>query len=377
MRNHSAIWPSAEWHLNRFNPDEPIFYFSPKTLQDTARKFLEGFGGVVTYAVKANDQVVVLENLVGAGLRAFDVASPHEMARVRDVLPEAELHYHNPIRSTDEIACAIGHGIRSWSVDCLSELEKLIGVPREGTEIAVRLRLPIKGGAYDFGEKFGATPEEAIPLLRRVVDMGFIPTMTFHPGTQCVDPKAWATYIGRVAQIAQDAGVTLARLNVGGGFAAHRVGQAPDLKMVFSCIAHEVTKAFGEVAPELVCEPGRAMVAEAFTLALRIKAIRSDGSLFLNDGIYGSLAELRDMELSDRVIVLRAQQGQLTGPMQDRVVFGPTCDSVDRLPDPMPLPSEVAEGDYLLLEGMGAYSSSISTRFNGYGDQQIITITDA
>jgi len=56
------------------------------------------------------------------------------------------------------------------------------------------------------------------------------------------------------------------------------------------------------------------------------------------------------------------------------VVFGPTCDSIDRLPDPLPLPSDLAEGDYLLIAGMGAYTRCLSTDFNGYGLREIVTV---
>lgn len=376
MRNQPALWPNPSWHLGKFTPDVPVLYFSPDVLQNTARRFLDGFDGLVTYAVKANDDTEVLANLVSAGLRAFDVASPSEMEKVRAVLPDADLHYHNPVRSSSEIATAVGHGIRSWSVDCFRELEKLSDIPRDGTEIAVRLRLPVVGAAYDFGEKFGADPDKAVQLLQRVAEMGFVTSLTFHPGTQCADPQAWAVYITEAAEVARRADVRLARLNVGGGFAAHRSGKAPDIEAIFDRIAAETKRAFGQEAPALVCEPGRAMVAEAFTLALRVKSVREDGALFLNDGVYGALTELRDIGLPDRVQVLTQEGLDRIGTPKPRVVFGPTCDSIDRLPDAMPLPETIAEGDYVLIRAMGAYCASISTRFNGYGTQDVLTVAE-
>lgn len=373
MQNEMAVWPTPQVHLAKCAPDNPMLYFCPDVLRQTAERFQRGFDGLVTYAVKANDHAEVLDNLVGADLRTFDVASPEEMARVRRALPEAVLHYHNPVRSRSEVAEAAGYGIASWSVDCLGELEKLAGVRRNGTEIAVRLRLPVPGAAYDFGEKFGADPDHAVELLQRVVEMGFAPSITFHPGTQCADPQAWAVYIVEAADVASRAGVRLKRLNVGGGFAAHRKGPAPDLEAIFQRVSGEVARVFGQNAPDLVCEPGRAMVADAFSLALRVKAVRDDGAVFLNDGVYGGLTEMRDIGLSDRLEVLRNGL-HLHGPKNARVVFGPTCDSIDRLPDPMPLPVSVDEGDHLLIHGMGAYCQSLSTRFNGYGVRDVVTV---
>ncbi|MBR9843455.1 MAG: type III PLP-dependent enzyme [Rhodobacteraceae bacterium] len=373
MRNDTAIWPSPESYVTRMQPDHPVLCFAPDVLQAVARRFIDGFAGLVTYAVKANDDPAVLANLAAAGIRAFDVASPAEMARVRAVKGDAVLHYHNPVRSVEEIAAGVVHGVQSWSVDCAQELAKLADVPREGVEIAVRLRLPVKGAAYDFGGKFGADPEGAVALLRQVVEMGFVPSLTFHPGTQCADPEAWAVYIEAAADVARRAGVRLARLNVGGGFAAHRAGVAPDLEAIFDRIA-EAAEVFGPDRPALVCEPGRAMVSEAVTAVLRVKALRSGGAVFLNDGIYGALAEWRDIGAPGRFRVM-SPEGQLRqGAMRERVVFGPTCDSLDRLPEALALPEDMAEGDYLLVPGMGAYTAAITTGFNGYGRHEVVTV---
>lgn len=366
-------WPDPRAHIQRCRPDEATVYFCPEVLQATAKRFQDGFPGLVTYAVKANSGEEVLANLVNAGIRAFDVASPREMAAVRAVCAEAVLHYHNPVRSAEEIRVAIAHGVAAYSVDCPRELDKLAGVPR-GTEMSVRLALPVTGAAYDFGEKFGVPPKLAVALLRRVVDLGFTPSVTFHPGTQCADPAAWGSYIKVVAEVAREAGVRLARLNVGGGFAAHRVGPAPDLEAIFDHIGAETAAHFGVDAPVLVCEPGRAMVADAFTLATRIKAVRQDGAIFLNDGVYGGLTEIRDIGGTDRVQVMSGDGAWRQGSPRDRVVFGPTCDSIDRLPDPLPLPGDLAEGDYVFFAGMGAYCRSLTTQFNGYGLGAPVTV---
>ncbi|WP_371056659.1 type III PLP-dependent enzyme [Rhodosalinus sp. K401] len=373
MQSGATLWPSPETHLARANPRGPVLYFCPDTLQRTARRFLDGFPGLVTYAVKANDGPEVLENLVAAGIAAFDVASPAEMAQVRAAFPGAVLHYHNPVRAPEEVAAGKTHGVVSWSVDCAAELDKLMPLP-DGAEVAVRLRLPVAGAAYDFGAKFGADPEVAAALLAEVARRGLTPSLTFHPGTQCADPEAWAAYIFSAAEVARRAGVTLHRLNVGGGFAAHRDADAPDLEAIFARIGAACAAAFGASAPALVCEPGRAVAAEAFTLALPVKAVRPDGALFLGDGIYGALAELRDIAAPGRFRLLDAAARPRTGAPVPRVVFGPTCDSLDRLPEPLPLPGDVAEGDWLVLPAMGAYSAALSTRFNGYGALDRVTV---
>jgi ornithine decarboxylase len=360
--------------LAEHKPDAPILFFAPSVLNATARRFQADFDGLVTYAVKANDRPEILGNLVAAGLTTFDVASPTEMRGVREACADAVLHYNNPVRSEAEVAAGIEMGVASWSVDDAGELAKLVDVPRSA-EVSVRFALPIKGAAYDFGAKFGATPDEAAILLRTVVDMGFVPSLCFHPGTQCDDANAWGAYVIEAARIAAMAGVKLSRLNIGGGFAADRGQGQPDHRAVFGVVGHALKSAFGEDAPKLLCEPGRAMVADACVLATRVKAMRKGADVvFLNDGIYGGLPDLRDMGLSGLVEVL-GPLGLRSGAVKPRIVFGPTCDSLDRLPDGLPLPEDTEVGDYVMFGGMGAYSIAMTTAFNGYGVHQMQMVT--
>jgi len=374
MTRQTPIWPDPITHLLSTRPDHPVLYLSPARLQRDARQLRSLFPGVVSYAVKANDRPEVLENLIAAGIRAFDVASTAEMTRLRRIDPNLALHYNNPVRSDDEVATGIRLGVTSWSVDHRVGLAQLAHVPKS-CEIAVRFTLPIKGGAYDFGSKFGASPDEATNLLRAVAQGGWRTALTFHPGTQCHTAQAWVSYIHEAAAIARRAGVTLGRLNVGGGLPADRGNGTPDLERIIWTIRHSTGSAFGRNTPQLLCEPGRAMVAEAGVLATRVKQLRNGGAtVYLNDGIYGGLAELRDIGLTARLRVIGPDGAPRQGRPRPRTVFGPTCDSLDRLPDGMCLPQDTRTGDYLLFGGMGAYSIVTSTAFNGYGLYDVITV---
>ncbi len=370
-----TIWSNPTEYLRTMQPENPVLFFAPQALQAMAQRFVAGFPGMVTYAVKSNPSDEVIENLAAAGIRAFDVASPFEIALIRKLVPDAGLHYNNPVRARHEIAFAVAHGVDSYSVDSHSELDKLIAMVPQGREIAVRFKLPVDGAAYNFGAKFGATVELATALLARVADASFAPSLCFHPGTQCTDPAAWEAYIRAAATICAGAGVTITRLNVGGGFPSHRLGgTVPQLDATFALIDRVATEAFGADRPQLICEPGRGLVADAFTLADRVKAVRDGGHVFLNDGVYGALTELPLIGNVDRTTVLSADGRPRSGALQGRIVFGPTCDSVDRLPGEVMLPSDIAEGDYLVFHGLGAYSTVTNTRFNGFGELQLATV---
>ena len=371
-----TIWSNPTEFLRVQQPENPVLFFAPTMVQAAARRFIDGFPGMVTYAVKSNPTEEVVENLAAAGIRGYDCASPFEIDLIRRLAPDAAIHYNNPVRARFEIKHAVSRDVKSWSVDSRSELAKLIEmVPAEGCEISVRFKLPVGGAAYNFGAKFGATAELATDLLKMVADAGFIPSLTFHPGTQCTDPAAWETYILTAAEIAQGAGVTIARLNVGGGFPNHRLnGLMPVLEDTFALIDRTATAAFGDDRPLLICEPGRALCGDAFTLAARVKAVRDDSHVFLNDGVYGALTELPLIGVIDRIEVLTPACAKRDGDALPRIVFGPTCDSVDRLPGEVALPEDISEGDYVVIHGMGAYSTVTNTRFNGFGELSIATV---
>ena len=371
-----TIWTNPSEFLRNQTPDYPVMFFAPSVLQESARTFIDGFPGLVTYAVKSNPDEMVIQNLVAAGIQGFDVASPAEIEMIARVAPSAAMHYHNPVRGRHEIAYAVSMGVKSYSVDSRSELKKLAEiVPADGAEISVRFKLPVAGAAYNFGAKFGATVELATELLREAADHGFIPSLTFHPGTQCTDPMAWDAYLRAAAEICRNAGVKARRLNVGGGFPSHRLhGEVPQLGAIFALIERVAGEAFDGQPPALVCEPGRALVAESFSLATRVKGLRDGEHVFLNDGTYGNLDELPITGIIDRIAVVTPDGHRRQGDARPRVIFGPTCDSVDRLPGEVDLPGDLEEGDYLVFSGMGAYSTATNTRFNGFGDMVIATV---
>ncbi len=371
-----SIWANPTEFLRAQSPENPVLFFAPSAAQAAARRFIDGFPGLVTYAVKSNPGEEMIENLVAAGIKGFDCASPFEIDLIRRLAPDAVIHYNNPVRSRTEIALAVARNVKSYSVDSKSELAKLIEmVPVADTEISVRFKLPVSGAAYNFGAKFGATAEVAVELLSTVAAAGYIPSITFHPGTQCTDPAAWASYIREAAEIARKAGIKIARLNVGGGFPNHRaVGILPQLDATFETIGRVAREAFGDALPALICEPGRALCGDAFTLAARVKSVRDGAHVFLNDGIYGSLLELGQIGIIDRIEVLDPQGNHRTGAVHGWICFGPTCDSIDRLPGDVPFPSDITEGDYVIVHGMGSYSTVTNSRFNGFGDLHRATV---
>lgn len=360
-------------------PDYPSFLFSERLLRTAAKTFASGFDGLVTYAVKANPSDHIIAILADEGLKAFDVASVNEMELVRRHAPNAALHYNNPIRSKREISMAWNtYKVRSYSIDNAAELEQIASIvqPSTDVEITVRFKAGKARKSYDFGTKFGIDEPGAVALVKQAADMGYTPSLCFHVGSQCEDVYAYDRHVAAAGRIATKAGITLKRLNVGGGFpATYPSSSAPPLARYFDVIRKAVAKTFGDTPPELIVEPGRAMVTPCTSLLLRVKHQRSGRSVYLNDGAYGALMEVKFMPIVPPVRVWRGDEVQ-HGPTSPFTIFGPTCDSYDSLPQLFDLPTDIAEDDWIEFGLMGAYTQASVTAFNGFSDRLQFSVDD-
>ncbi|MDE2383696.1 MAG: type III PLP-dependent enzyme [Alphaproteobacteria bacterium] len=362
--------------------ETPVFCFSAKALKARAAIYLQGFKGEVTFAVKSNPSREVIATLAEAGLKAWDVASVQEMELVHSIQPDARFHYHNPVKSRREIERAYREfNCRRFVVDCREELDKITAIAGadRNIEIAVRLVLPRDRGAsaHDFSTKFGAPEHIAIELLKKVAALGFIPMLTFHPGSQSKDPQTYARHIEAAARIAKSAGVEIGKLNVGGGFPAdYEYSKAPEPDVYFRVIEVARDQHFaGRKLPQLECEPGRGLAATSMSLLSAVKLVCTDGDdIFINDGVYGGLMEYWQVpELKPPVRAIRGGK-VLEGPVKNWKVFGPTCDPMDVLPHRLDLPADLRDGDFIEFGTLGAYGISTLTMFNGYGHHDIVPV---
>lgn len=354
-------------------PDFPSFIFSERELRKCAQTFKAGFDGLVTYAVKANPEEHVIAILADEGLKAFDVASPAEMDLVHRLAPQAALHYNNPVKSRREIIAAQEtYGVKSYAIDNLAELEQLAAIvtPSRDVEVTIRFKAGKARKAYDFGTKFGISENGAVDLAKVADGMGYTVSLCFHVGSQCEESYAYERHIMAAGRIARKSGIIIARLNVGGGFpAAYPSSGAPPLDRYFEAIERATKKTFGGNRPEMIVEPGRAMVTPSTSLLLRVKHTRGGRSVYVNDGAYGALMEIKFMPIVPAVRVWRGPE-LLKDKMKPFTLFGPTCDSYDVLDQPFDLPQSVQEDDYIEMSQMGAYTQASTTAFNGFATRK-------
>jgi ornithine decarboxylase len=365
---------SVEKVIERLKPAEPVYVLHPSRFQAAAKRFLDSFPGDALYAVKANPHPLVLDQVWASGIRHFDTASLGEIELVRGRFPEAQCHFMAPVRAVGAAKAAFERfGVADYVIDCDFELDKLLGEIKdpEKLRIFVRIATPLGGALIELSSKFGTTPEEGARLLKRVAESGAAPAITFHVGSQCLSPFSYAQAIEMARRTAALSGVEIRGLDVGGGFPGPYVGNdVPPYHWYFDTI-REALATFGEKHPPVLCEPGRALIAEGITLITQV-ILRKGDSLYLNDGVYGSFDELTlpgwTAEYAHRTFTLDARNRALPldGGTRAFRIYGPTCDTLDVLPRPLALPENIAAGDFIVFEAVGAYSVALRTNFNGF-----------
>jgi ornithine decarboxylase len=358
-------------------PDRPVFGLRPHAAGRAARWFLENFPGEVAYAYKANSSVFLVGALYGAGIRNFDVASLPELEDAATI-PQAQLHFMHPVKSRTAIRRAYhDYGVKCFALDSEDELDKIVTETggAEDLQLFVRMTVPAMNSSIPLERKFGIEGEPANRLLvkaRQVCDeLG----LTFHVGSQTETPAAFEFAFDTLHKAIVEAGVVVDAIDVGGGFPARYSEAAPaPLQSFVDVIVERFEKLPVSHDCRLICEPGRALVAEAESLIVRVDARRGN-ELFINDGGYGALFDAA--QLGFTVPIRRIEVGAAS---KDKLVpfslWGPTCDSIDHMKGPFMLPENVGEGDYLEIGNMGAYGRAIAGHFNGYGRYDEVILDD-
>jgi len=359
-------------------PSLPLHCLRPAAIEDAAKRFLALFPGETLYAVKCNPEPSVLRAVHAAGVRHFDCASPGEIALVRAMFPEAQLHYMHPVKARAAIREAWRqHGVRDFALDSADELAKILAETRQpGTDrdlgLFVRLALPKGAAVYDLSGKFGASPEAAAALLAAARPHAARLGLCFHVGSQCLEPAAYARALELAAGVIGAAGVAVDIIDVGGGFPVSYPDLVPPPLRDFTAAIGDAVARLGPAPAKLWAEPGRALVAGGVSVVVQVQLRRGD-ALYINDGIYGSLSDAGAPAFRFPVKLLRAAAAP---ELRGFEFFGPTCDSADRMRGPFLLPEDVHEGDWIEIGQLGAYGACLRTAFNGFDRARVVEVID-
>ena len=370
---------SVEDLISQLKPDNPVYCIRKRPIHIASKFFQKKFPGKILYAVKTNPNTEVLKTILDSGIDQFDVASIKEIEVIKNLNKYVKCSYMHTVKSRDNIREAyFKYNIKTFALDSKDELIKIIESTNyaKDLELFVRVSVSNEHAEIDLSKKFGAVTAEAIGLLRLTKQYSKKIGISFHVGSQCMHPVSYAKGIEEIGKIIKRTKILPDYINVGGGFPTIY----PDL------ISQPLINYFNEISeslqnlelskmPEIICEPGRAIVAESGSTIVKV-LLRKKQKLFINDGTYGTLfdAGVPNIVYPSKLITNRKVTSK---KMTAFDFYGPTCDSMDYMKGPFLLPNNTKEGDYIELGQLGAYGLTFRTEFNGFYSNQIYEVEDS
>ena len=364
--------------VSQLKPERPIYCIRKKSIQIASRTFQNKFPGTILYAVKTNPHPEVLKTIIQSGINNFDVASIKEIEDIRKISPKAKCSFMHTVKSRENIKEAyFNYGVKTFSLDTKDELIKIIESTNQAKDLELFVRVSVSNehAEIDLSKKFGALTSEAAGLLRLTKQYAKKIGLSFHVGSQCMHPISYAKGITEIGNVIKRTKIIPHYINVGGGFPTIYPDLVPQsLDNYFEEIKKGLKNLKLNKLPKIICEPGRALVAESGSTIVRVN-LRKKQKLHINDGTYGTLfdAGVPNIVYPSRLI----KNGKIISKKLTSFDFyGPTCDSMDYMKGPFILPNNIKENDYIELGQLGAYGLTFRTEFNGFYSNEIYEVED-
>ena len=371
---------SVEQLINQLKPDKPVYCIRKKSILSASHFFQKKFPGKILYAVKTNPHSEVIKTLIESGINQFDVASIEEIKAVRKFSQNAKCSYMHTVKSKESITEAyFKYGIKTFALDTKDELIKIIESTSgaKDLELFVRVSVSNEHAEIDLSKKFGALNSEASGLLRLAKQYSKKIGLSFHVGSQCMHPISYAKGITEIGNIIKKTKIVPDYINVGGGFPTIYPDLIPQsLDSYFDEIKKGLENLKLNSLPEIICEPGRALVAESGSTIVRVN-LRKKQKLYINEGTYGTLFDAGTPNIVFPSKMIKDSSNKIISKKITAFDFyGPTCDSMDYMKGPFLLPNNIKENDYIELGQLGAYGLTFRTQFNGFYSDEIYEVED-
>ena len=371
---------SVEELVNQLKPEKPVYCIRKNSIKSSVQFFLNNFPGKVLYAVKTNPHPYVIKEIIDSGIDQFDVASIEEIKNIKQVNRYAKCSFMHTVKSRESIKEAyFNYNIKTFSLDTKDELIKIIESTgnAKDLELFVRVSVSNEHAEIDLSKKFGALNSEATGLLRLAKQYANKIGLSFHVGSQCMHPISYSKGINEIANIIKKTKIIPDYINVGGGFPTIYPDLIPQsLDNYFKEIKDSLENLKIKKLPEVICEPGRALVAESGSTIVRVN-LRKKQKLYINEGTYGTLFDAGTPNIVFPSKLIKETSNKIISKKLTAFdFFGPTCDSMDYMKGPFILPNNIKENDYIELGQLGAYGLTFRTQFNGYYSNEIYEVED-
>ncbi len=371
---------SVEQLINQLKPQKPVYCIRKNSIQSAVKYFRNNFPGKILYAVKTNPHPEVINKIIESGVNQFDVASIEEIKSIKNFSQTAKCSFMHTVKSRNDIKDAyFKYGIKTFALDTKDELIKIIESTNNAKDLELFVRVAVSNehAEIDLSKKFGALSSEAIGLFRLSKQYAKKTGLSFHVGSQCMHPISYTKGINEIGNIIKKTKIIPDYINVGGGFPTIYPDLIPqNLDNYFNEIKISLKNLKLNKIPEIICEPGRALVAESGSTIVKVN-LRKKQKLYINDGTYGTLFDAGNPNIVYPSKMIKETTSKIISKKLTAFdFFGPTCDSMDYMKGPFLLPNNIKENDYIELGQLGAYGLTFRTKFNGYYSNEIYEVED-
>jgi ornithine decarboxylase len=332
------------------------------------------------YAVKTNPHPEILKHLYNLG-GGFEISSLNELKVLKELgIPYEKIITGNTLKAPSFIKEAYDYGVNYFAYDSTYELDKIADLA-PGSFVSLRVVVDNNSADWPLSRKFGADPIYAIELLQYAKDKGLRPeAITFHVGSQCMNPASWSNALMVIAEIYEKAkakGLNIKIINLGGGFPSQLTKPIPGIEEIKVHINKALQDYFQNQDIKYIIEPGRAIVGEAGLMVSSVIARANRGvekwvslDVGIYQGLFDAIEGVKWSIISDKELNCVNHKDQL-----DKFkIGGPTCDSIDVLAQELYFPKDISPGDIVYVMNTGAYTSTLVTNFNGFKGPKIIFV---
>ena len=373
LPKESSLPETINYIVDKYQEKKPFFIGHLQFVQSQFERWQSNLPFVLPhYAVKSNPDRRLVQTLSSLGAN-FDCAS---MKEIQDVLSIAKnpnrIIFAHPFKIPSHLEYAASVGVNRMTADNISELEK-IHLYHKNAKVQIRMKPDDSSSICKFSAKFGATIEEAFAMLdyAKQFNVDIVGT-SFHVGSGAQSSSVFSTVLKDCSVVFSkgiEMGFNMNTINIGGGFPGANVSFGDTFETMAETIRNSIQENFGHINNlQMMGEPGRYFSSGFYTLVTHVigkKEYSENGvkgfKYYLDEGIYGAFNCLifDHAELNFEILKPRTDNR-----LYQSVVWGPTCDSIDKLGE-FQLP-EVFVGDVLYNTNFGSYTSASSTEFNGF-----------
>lgn len=349
----------------------PCYVYSYHAITTNYHAFYHGLSGIphrIGYAIKANSNIAILKILAKLGAN-FDIVSLGELERVLAAGGDAnKIIFSGVGKQIAEINRALDVNIHCFNVESAAELERIQQLAQQKNKIAnIALRINpnidakthpyIATGLHE--NKFGIEIADAVALLDKIKQMPNIKLIgiTCHIGSQITSLAPFLASIDKVLEFITQNHLSLEHINIGGGLGIRYQNENPPSIAEYTAA---IKNKFAHTPCEIIVEPGRAIIANAGLLLMRIEYLKTNAQK--NFAIV-------DAAMNDymRPSLYQAWQNIIPAVKNDHAakvydIVGPVCESGDFLGKDRLL--SIKQGNYLALTDAGAYGFCMSSNYN-------------